>query len=205
MHLDVHVEEPSMEIVLKCLLPQILSSNVTFKILTYQSKPDMLRKLPKRLKAYSRRVVNEDLRILVLIDEDRQDCQILKDQLESMSLSVGLQTKTASMGQGPVYVVNRIVIEELEAWFFGDEEALKKAFPKIQNVQLSKKKRYRDPDSITGGTWESLHSVLKNHGYCKDIYPKRHVARRVAQYMQIGSNRSLSFQHFVQGVKSLSP
>jgi hypothetical protein len=43
------------------------------------------------------------------------------------------------------------VVEELEAWFFGDVEAICQADPKV-SPHLAKQKGYRDPDAIRGGT-----------------------------------------------------
>jgi len=53
MHLEIHVEEPSMEIVLNYLMPKIVPQYATFKVIIYQSKRDLLQKLPKRLKVYN--------------------------------------------------------------------------------------------------------------------------------------------------------
>jgi hypothetical protein len=62
----------------------------------------------------------------VIIDEDRADCQALKQVLEKEAHDAGLLTRTAAAGQ-PYQVLNRIAIEELEAWFFGDVEVQSKA------------------------------------------------------------------------------
>ncbi|MGD0827532.1 MAG: DUF4276 family protein [Desulfobaccales bacterium] len=51
-------------------------------------------------------------------------------------------------------VLNRIAIEELESWFFGDGIALKTAYPGIPET-LDKKSKYRNPDAIER-TWEAL-------------------------------------------------
>lgn len=46
------VEEPSMEAFLRALLPRFLPPNCTFAIHPFNGKPDLLRKLPQRLKGY---------------------------------------------------------------------------------------------------------------------------------------------------------
>jgi hypothetical protein len=42
----------------------------------------------------------------------------------------------------------RIACQELEAWYFGDCDALANAFSQPQLRQISARRRYRDPDSI---------------------------------------------------------
>ena len=73
MHIIFLVEEPSAEAALQNILPSILKGGATFEIHAYQGKMDLLQKHPSRLKGYSR-WLPEDRRIVVLIDEDRQDC-----------------------------------------------------------------------------------------------------------------------------------
>ncbi len=49
-HLEILVEEPSMEAFLRELLPRVLGDAATFEIYPYQCKDDLLAKLPARLK-----------------------------------------------------------------------------------------------------------------------------------------------------------
>jgi hypothetical protein len=92
-------------------------------------------------------------------------------------------------------VLNRLAIEELEAWFFGDVEALTTAYPGIPRT-LGKKSKYRNPDAIGGGTWEALERVLQNAGYYPSGIPKIETARKISQYMNPDRNTSKSFQVF---------
>lgn len=77
MHVEFLLEEPSAEAALTAILPKILVDDVTFDFHVFEGKQDLLKKLPSRLKGYRRWIPN-NLRIFVLIDEDRQDCQELK-------------------------------------------------------------------------------------------------------------------------------
>jgi hypothetical protein len=99
-------------------------------------------------------------------------------------------------------VVSRLAIEELEAWFFGDAEAIVGAYPKMP-PKLASKRRYRNPDAITGGTWEALERELQKAGYYRGGLPKVEVARMVSQHMDPQRNRSRSFQVFREGVRAL--
>ncbi len=96
----------------------------------------------------------------------------------------------------------RIAIEELEAWFFGDVDALREAYPQVPR-NLGRRAQFRDPDAITGGTAEALERVLKQAGYYRSGMPKVEVARRVAEHMDPGQNRSRSFQALVDGLQRL--
>jgi len=99
-------------------------------------------------------------------------------------------------------VLNRIAVEELEAWFFGDIVALAGAFPRVSPT-LGQQAAFRDPDGIEGGTWEVLERVLQRAGYFGGGLPKIEVAREVARHMDSTRNTSRSFRHFTQGLASL--
>ena len=67
----------------------------------------------------------------MLIDEDRKDCHELKAKLEQAAHEAGFVTKSSAGPNEDFQVVSRLAIEELEAWFFGDVEALHTAYPRI--------------------------------------------------------------------------
>jgi len=200
MHFEFFVEEVSTEAALLNLIPKILEVEHTFAIHPFQGKPDLLANLPARLRAYG--AWNPDnLRIVVLIDEDREDCKALKEQLEKAAKQAGLVTRTSKKGHSPFQVLNRLAIEELEAWFFGDVLAVKAAYPRIP-ATLGKKAKYRDPDSVVGGPWEALERELRKAGYYPTGMPKIEVSRSISRHMDVERNRSHSFQVFVTGLKA---
>jgi hypothetical protein len=201
-HLELLLEEPSLEEALSYILPKILGDKVTFKTHVFRGKTDLISKLPNRLKGYST-WLPENYKIIVLIDEDRQDCQQLKQQLETIAQSAGLTAKSSSDPDKSYQVINRIVIEELEAWFFGDVEAIRQAYPKVPN--LANQAAYRDPDAIKGGTWEALERVLKRAGYHSGGLEKFRAAREIAPHMKPSINRSRSFQVFHTSLLEISP
>lgn len=202
MRIEFQIEEPSAEAALKLLLPRMLQDRAAFGIIDYRNKQRMLRELPKRFQGYARRIAHEDLRVVVLIDQDTDDCRALKCRLEQMALAAGLATKTEPMIDGRFLVVNRIAIEELEAWFFGDSSALRAAYPRL-SATIDQKAAYRDPDQIRGGTWEALHRELRRARHCGRSFPKIEVARTIARHMEPNANRSRSFKAFHDGIESL--
>lgn len=197
--LIVFVEEPSMEVALHQLLPKLIN-DADFEIRRFQCKDDLLKNLPDRLRAYSS-WLPPTWAILVLVDRDDDDCEALKERLDKMATDVGLLIKTAA-GHGERFqVANRIAIEELEAWFFGDWSAVQAAYPRV-SATIPQKTGFRDPDAILGGTWEALERVLKKSGYFKSGLRKMECARTVAQHMEPTRNSSKSFQAFSGAVSA---
>jgi hypothetical protein len=200
MHIELLVEEPSCEAALDNLLPRILGDRATFQIHSHQGKQDLLVKLPSRLRGYAH-WLPDDWYIVVLVDEDRQDCLEIKQDLERHALQAGLYTRSNTNAVGRFQVINRLAIEELEAWFFGDVFALHQAFPRVPET-LRYQRPYRDPDGIHGGTFEALERLLVGKNYFgRDTgTPKIEVARRVSRYMDPSQSRSKSFQVFRDGL-----
>ena len=130
--LEFLVEEPSMEAFLQGLLPRLLPVGCSFDIRVFRGKRDLMRRLESRLRGYRNRLSNE-FRLVVMVDRDRDDCRTLKAKLEDAAIAAGLRTRTQSVGDR-WQVVNRIVVEELEAWYFGDWEAVRDAFPKVSST-----------------------------------------------------------------------
>ncbi len=195
MNLEILVEEPSMAAALEQLVPRITGPGVRHRSIVHEGKPDLLNRLPGRLRGY-RRWLPPDWRIVVLVDEDRQDCHQLKQQLDQASLDAGFVTRHLG-------VLNRVAVEELEAWFFGDIAALHAAYPRVSPT-LCSQAGYRDSDAIEGGTWEALERVLQRAGYYSAGLPKIECASRIARHMDPDRNRSKSFKAFRDGLREIT-
>jgi len=201
MHIEFLLEEPSCAEALKLLVPKIIGKQVSFATRVFQGKTDFLNSLPARLRGYSR-WLPRDWRIVVLVDCDRDDCRVLKAKLEKTALDAGLATRTNPRRTGGLQVLNRIAVEELEAWFFGDIEAIATSYPRIPR-SLADKRGFRDPDAISGGTWEALERILKHAGYYAAGMPKIEVARFIGRHLLPNRNRSASFKTFCRGLREL--
>ncbi|MCD4737106.1 MAG: DUF4276 family protein [Bacteroidales bacterium] len=92
-----------------------------------------------------------------------------------------------------------ILVEEIESWFFGDADAVRKAYPRVSAI-FERKTGYRNPDSIQGGTWEALERILKAAGYFKTGLRKTECANEISKYMEPLNNKSKSFQVFWDGL-----
>lgn len=199
MHFEFLVEESSAEAALTELLPNLIGQDATFQIHPHQGKKDLLDSLLGKLKGYSRWLPS-DWRVVVLIDLDSGDCKKVKAKLEQLARTAGLKTKSSAKGHEKPQVLNRLAIEELEAWFFGDVEALCAAYPGVPPT-LAAKRGLRDPDKIKGRTWERLEQVLQKAGHFKSGLAKIAAAREIAKHMQPDRNRSKSFIVLRDGLK----
>lgn len=198
MHLEFLVEEPSCEAALQNLVPKILGHDASFAIHVHQGKADLVKRLPGRLKGY-KEWLPDYCGIVVLIDADDEDCHGLKAILEKAASDAGLISKSTAAVGSRFQVLNRLAIEELEAWFFGDSNALNAAYPHIAS-NLGNKGKYRNPDAVAGGTWEALERELQSAGYHLGGLPKIAAARDISAQMKPEDNKSKSFEVFREGL-----
>ncbi|MGB8063590.1 MAG: DUF4276 family protein [Candidatus Sulfotelmatobacter sp.] len=200
-HVEILVEEQSMEIALRQIVPRVLGDGLSFQVYPYLCKEDLMDKLPSRLRGYAA-WLPPDWRVAVIVDRDDDQCDQLKMRLDEAAHNAGLTTR--STGQDTMFqVVNRIAIEELEAWFFGDWEAVVAAYPKA-NPNIPNKAGYRDPDAILGGTWEALERCLRRAGYFQTGLRKVEATRSIAHHMDPAKNRSTSFQVFRRALTEMT-
>ncbi len=196
-HLEILVEEQSSEAFLNCVLPRILTGEQTFQIHVYQGKNDLLRKLEGRLRGYSK-WLPDNARIVVLLDRDASDCKILKQKMETAATASGMATKTTS-ADGLWRIANRIAIEELEAWFFGEWASVKTAYPNVA-ANVVGKAAYRQSDHVAGGTWEAFERVLQKYGYFNGGLRKVEAATAVGRHFDPNLCLSPSFVSFKNAI-----
>lgn len=191
-HIEILVEEPSMEAALRVLIPRI-AGNISFAIHPFHCKTALLEQLPRRLRGYAKWLPPTH-RIIVVVDRDDDNCTTLKQRLEQIAQRAGIVTR-AHKRSSRYQLANRIAIEELEAWFFGDWDAVCAAYPRVERT-ISGQKPFRDPDAIAGGTWEALERLLQKAGYFSTGLRKLEAARAIANHMVPERNRSHSFKVF---------
>ena len=95
-------------------------------------------------------------------------------------------------------MANRVVVQELEAWYFGDWEAVRSVYPRV-NASIPRRAGYRDPDAIPD-TWEAFERILRKAGYFKTGLRKIEAARAIAPHINLKQNRSGSFQQFRRAI-----
>jgi hypothetical protein len=199
-HYEFLVEEPSAEAFLRSWLPRALPVGVSFEVHAHQGKDDLQKKLTSRLRGYAS-WLPEDWRLVVLLDRDDDRCELLKKELESCCLEAGLRSRSVANRSRSKswHVVNRIAVEELEAWFFGDWQAVMELYPRVSD-SIPRSRGYRDCDGIKGGTWEALERVLQRAGYFESGLRKIELARAMGLSMSSSRCRSPSFQSLFQAL-----
>jgi hypothetical protein len=204
MRLHVLVEGESDEALLRGWLPRFLPPGHSFVIIRHRGKgrlprdpvrvPDIRREglldqLPAKLRAYGRSLDPATDRLLVLLDADDDPCFELKQRL----------LETLKSCDPEPFVLFRLAIEETEAFYLGDPQAIRRAFPQARPQRL---KSYVQ-DSVCG-TWELFQSVIGD-----PIEDKVEWAERMAPHLGMAwkgndANRSPSFRQLCRGLLKLA-
>ena len=179
----VFLEGDSEKALLQGLLPRLLDKHqeVDIKYIIFASKHDLEKNLYARLKGW----LKPDSAFVVLVDQDAEDCEKLKARL--CSKCVGIDHSN---------LLIRIACRELESWYFGDLAAVEKALGKSDLIKFSKKRKYREPDSIQTPSQE-LRKITGGE------YQKIAGSRAIAPLLSLRDNMSPSFQTFVKGIQKL--
>lgn len=172
------LEEKSMKVFLDLLLPKILPPDIIFYTIPHEGKSDLKKSLPIKLKAWNM----PNSKFIVVQDQDSNDCRVLKQELLDLC------------NESDREVLVRIVCHELEAWYWGDLQAVGKAYNKDLS-KIGRKRMYRTPDDIISPKRE-LQKLLPEHQQIAG-------AKRIAQYIDVERNTSVSFRVFVEGVQRM--
>lgn len=173
------LEEVSAREMLKGLAPRIVPETVTMRYIVFEGKQDLERNIGRRIRFW--RAPNTAF--IVLRDQDSGDCRLLKRRLISICREAG---------RGDTVV--RIACQELESWYFGDLRAVEEGL-KIGNLQrYGRSRKYRNADEI-GSPARELDKITGGR------YQKIDGSRAIGPLLSISTNRSRSFQVFVEGVR----
>ena len=172
------LEEPSMEELLKVIVPKIIGDENCIYI-HHEGKSDLMKSIPKKLKAWN--VPNS--KFVIVHDQDSNDCKKLKNKIEKLCQPYNKD------------VLVRIACHELESWYFGDIDAVEKAYNKNIKKRIAKR-NINNPDAIVNPKLQ-LKKILPE-------LTQRDGAKRIGKYMDINSNNSKSFQMLVEGIKKFS-
>lgn len=212
MHIEFLVEDSSGEKLLAQLLPRILGEQGelhTWRLKAYKgigripvgltakadpAKRMLLDQLPRLLQGYGKTPGIDA--VVVVLDTDRRDCRDFLQEL--MALLQGCKPAPRTLF--------RLAVEEMEAWYLGDREALLKAYPRAKREVLD---RY-EQDSVCG-TWELLAdavhaggvAAIKKAGWPLPGQIKHEWAEKIGPFMSLDGNASPSFGKFRNGLLRL--
>lgn len=212
MHFEILVEDNSGKTLLEHLVPRILGDlgqPHTWRLHPYKG----IGKIPRGLKEKSdpkKRILLDQLprllagygqtsgidAVIVLVDSDRRECTTFLAELKALLAEISSAPNT----------LFRLAIEEIEAWYFGDHQALLAAYPRAKKQALSSYKQ----DSVIG-TWERLAEAIYPGGFraiqSNGVNPgavKHEWAERIGPHMDINKNNSPSFNKFKDGLLRLA-
>lgn len=152
-----------------------------FLCVAHEGKSDLEKSIPRKLRAWK----EPGVRFIILRDNDRHDCRELKKRLLDLC-----------KGSGRSDTIVRIVCQELEAWYFGDPEALAEGFGDPRLRRIRDRSQYRDSDEIPYPGRE-LERLVPS-------YQKLSGARRMAAHVEAERNNSPSFRVFLKAVDELA-
>jgi Domain of unknown function (DUF4276) len=188
-HIEFLVEEPSMESFLNEVLPRLVG-DTSFKIHAYQGKMDLMSKLGARLRGYAQ-WLPQDMRVIVIVDRDSENCLTLKRRMENEAKRANLTSRCVA-ANSQWQIATRIAIEELEAWYFGNWEAVSAAYPNVP-MDIPRRASYRESDNILGGTWETFERILGQRNYFTTGLRKVEAASNIGMHFDTEKCSSPSF------------
>jgi hypothetical protein len=213
MHFEFLVEDRSGKQMLETLVPKIIASEDSFRVVAYKGvgripkdlkttgdvqKRILLDQLPRLLQGYGKAFAqNYSAAVIVVCDLDDKILSTFLHELDAVLHACAPKPETRFC----------VAIEEGEAWLLGDIQAIKSAYPRAKDAVLS---TYAN-DSICG-TWELLANALVDGGAAKLSSrgwwaigeAKSEWARKICPYMNVGQNNSYSFKYFRSTLKQLA-
>lgn len=177
------LEEPSMKVFLTELLPRLVPGwpeGEHFQLVAHEGKSDLDRSIPIKLKAWR----EPGVRFVIVRDNDGADCSAVKARLRRLCAGTGREA------------VIRLICQELEGWYLGDEPALLDAYPDRDKVIRKLVKRFADPDGCLKPSAELKREMPEFH--------KQDAARRMGRRLEPARSRSASCRVFVRTVLQLA-
>jgi len=142
MYIEILVEDSSGAMLLEVLLPQLLGPQGdanTWRVHAYKgigkipqgigkkadpAKRILLDQLPKLLRGYGKTPGIDA--VVIVLDTDKRDCVAFLAELKAVIDDKMVVPDT----------MFRLAIEEIEAWYFGDRDALLAAYPRARQDVL---------------------------------------------------------------------
>jgi hypothetical protein len=213
MHIEILVEDASGQTLLEAVLPGLIGEQGqphTWRTISYKG----IGRIPEELDAKkdpAKRILLDQLprilrgigktpgidAVVVVLDSDRRDCAVFLEELKALVARCDPAPNT----------MFRLAIEEMEAWYLGDRQALKEAYPRARDNVL---KQYKQ-DSVCG-TWELLAEAIhpdgsrkiKKAGWPLPGQIKNEWARNIGPLLEPDRNESPSFRKLRDGLRRLT-
>ena len=213
MHIEMLVEDASGAKLLEAVLPKLLGEqggSHSWRVHRYKgigriptnlysggdpAKRILLDQLPRILRGYGKTPGIDA--VVVVLDSDRRTCVDFLSELKALLAGCNPAPKT----------MFRLAIEEVEAWYLGDQKALQAAYPRAKADVLN---RYVQ-DSVCD-TWELLadavhaggSAAIKKAGWPLSGQIKCEWAEKIAPLLEPDRNTSPSFGKLRDGLRRLA-
>lgn len=177
------LEERSAKALLESLLPRCLSTEIRFRLVSFEGKQDLEKQLERRIRAYQ----NPHVRFIVLRDQDSHpDCRALKAILSAHCEKSGKAK----------HCLVRIACQELESFYLADLGAVEKALTLSKLAVHQGVRKFRDPDRLANPSRE-LRSLTNKR------YEKVAGSREIGKHLDLGNHRSPSFRNLIAGIRRM--
>jgi hypothetical protein len=213
MHIEILVEDASGAKLLEAVLPKLLGEQGgchSWRVHPYQgigriptnlyaggdpAKRILLDQLPRLLRGYGKTPGIDA--VVVVLDSDRRTCVDFLSELKALLARCDSAPNT----------MFRLAIEEVEAWYLGDRQALRAAYPRAKADVLN---RYVQ-DSVCD-TWELLadavhaggSAAIKKAGWPLPGQIKCEWAGKIGPLLEPDRNTSPSFGKLRDGLRRLA-
>jgi len=184
------VEDYSMKKFFEGILPRLGFKEDSFEIKHHRGKDDLICNLNKVVPSLSKRAQQ----IIVIIDQDRQDCIALKNKIKTKMAWCVCDYKI------------RIACYELEAWFLGDMQAIAQCSAKFKATFFQNKEKYRNVDNIPKPS-RVIEEIIPD--YKKQYSSKDKFAESMSKFISLAeqnlvqANRSHSFHICLKTLHSI--
>ncbi len=173
------LEERSAEEMLKGVLPRILPEGIYPQFIVFEGKQDLEKQIIRKLKGW----LAPDTLFVVIRDQDGGDCIVIKENLRQKCINAHHED-----------VLIRIACHELESFYLGDLDAVKKGLGIRKLHSTREVLRYENPDEVDQPS-QVLIKITNNR------YQKIGGSRAIAPHLAIdGSNSSHSFNILIKGI-----
>lgn len=151
--------------------------------------------LPAKCRAYNEVYKGTDMVLVAIMDSDQKDPNELRQEMYAVMHKYAPDIRS----------VVGLCTEEIEAWLLGDREAVRKAYPNLDEDALCG----YEQDSVCG-TWETLCRVVEpdnaddliDIGYPAIGHYKSRWAITIARYMEADNNISPSFLNYRNAIET---
>lgn len=183
VQIEFLLEEPSMMNFLEIILPKILPDGyalgINCHLRPHQGKNDLKKSIPKKVKTFSN--FYKPAKIIIIHDQDSNDCKILKKELLDLCDF-----------NGNVDVLVRIPCRELENWYLGDMQAIEAVYPKFKAKNNKYKSKFRVPDNCHGAY--ELERLIPT-------FQKGFASKSIPKHLKLDKNSSVSFKQMITGIQ----